>query len=753
MNKIWITFFIFQLWINSTSAQINFYAPNTIQAIKIYFPFSNWDYRLDTASAGADGYTIADSVMINGIKMDSVGIKYKGNSTNNANNKKNPFHLSLNEYKTNQDYQGFTDVKLNNGFADPSLVREFVGYAILNNYMDAPKSNFATVYVNDVWRGIYANTESINKKFIGEKYYSKNGAFFKCNPKVYSNTTYPTLVPDGIDTTTFIGTAYKNRYELKSNVGWTAFLNFQNSLATNPAAMPTQLDIDRALWMHAYNDVLVNLDSYSGAFAQNYYMYKDANGLWIPTVWDLNMCFGGFTNLGNGNNLSTAGLQQLPLLLHNSNTARPFISQLISNPTWRKMYVAHCKTIATEMLSTNQYYTIATAAQNLIKDSIAVDSLLFYNYAKFLINKDTIANGIVGIKQLMATRNNFLQVTPEFLAAEPIISNLTITPLAVAIGSTTTITATITNADSAYLGFREIASKPFTKIKMYDDGTHNDGAANDNVYGAGILVTSGKMDYYIYASNANAGKFSPVRAEHEFHSLIPNITPATFATIAINEVMPSNNTTIADANGQFDDYIELHNKTVSTITLSGMYLSDDKNNLSKWAFPINTTIPAYGYQIVWADQDAGQTGLHASFKLSSAADQIYLSYANGTIVDSVRYTLLGADQAYGRCANGVGAFTINLSPTPNTSNACYVNIDDVHATKQIIIYPNPATNTLYISANKTIQHLEIYNAIGVKIVDQLYNNLQQVSVGINSFANGIYFVKVDNEKVIKFVKE
>lgn len=50
----------------------------------MFFGYSNWDYRLDTAKAGKENYILADYCMINGVRYDSVGVKYKGNSSYNA---------------------------------------------------------------------------------------------------------------------------------------------------------------------------------------------------------------------------------------------------------------------------------------------------------------------------------------------------------------------------------------------------------------------------------------------------------------------------------------------------------------------------------------------------------------------------------------------------------------------------------------------------------------------------------------------
>ena len=78
--------FLFQ---SSLKAQ-SFYDIGTIQEIKIVFSQSNWDYMLDTAMSGSEGYVMAQTVAINGTIFDSVGVKYKGNSTYNANQSKNP---------------------------------------------------------------------------------------------------------------------------------------------------------------------------------------------------------------------------------------------------------------------------------------------------------------------------------------------------------------------------------------------------------------------------------------------------------------------------------------------------------------------------------------------------------------------------------------------------------------------------------------------------------------------------------------
>ncbi|HSH65945.1 MAG TPA: CotH kinase family protein [Bacteroidia bacterium] len=214
MKKLGILLGIALLKVHSTDAQTTFYELNTIQKIEITFTQPDWDYELDTAKAGSDGYILASKLKVNGVEFDSVGVKYKGNSSYDATFKKNPLHIELDTYK-NQSYQGIKDIKLGNSYADPSLIREVLSYDILRNYMDCPRSNFAQVFINGIYIGIYANDESINKSFCSDHFYSSKNTFVKCNPiGTASSNTKSNLKYISADTA-----AYVKFYELKSDKG------------------------------------------------------------------------------------------------------------------------------------------------------------------------------------------------------------------------------------------------------------------------------------------------------------------------------------------------------------------------------------------------------------------------------------------------------------------------------------------------------------------------------------------------------
>ncbi len=137
--------------------------------------------------------------------------------------------------------------------------------------------------------------------------------------------------------------------------------------------------------------------------------------------------------------------------------------------------------------------------------------------------------------------------------------------------------------------------------------------------------------------------------------------------VVINELMPVNTTTVADQNGQYDDWIELYNKSFNSIDMSGYYLSDNHKKNLKWKFPEGVSITGNGYLIIWADDDTTQSGLHANFKLSSAGEEVVLSRADGKIIDQVTFPAQSLELSYSRVPNGTGDFRWVI-PTFNRNN-------------------------------------------------------------------------------------
>lgn len=732
-----------------TSAQ-DFYAIDTIQKIEIQFYQANWDFILDTAKLGSDSYTMSKWVKINGVQYDSVGVKYKGNSSYNPSNVKNPLHIELDHFK-NQDYQGYKDIKLSNGFKDPSFVREVLAYDILRNYMQASLSNYAQVYINGQYIGLYANTEAVTKTFVDSHFFSNTNSFFFMD-NFGGNLSYK-----GPDSSLYYPT-----YTLKSDYGWADLINLCNTLKNNISGIENIFDVDRALWMLVYDNVLVNLDSYIGQPEHNYYIYEDHNERFNSIIWDVNEAFGNFKNAGTGSPLTIPQMQTMPLTLHINDSMWPLVKKLLAVPMFKRMYIAHARTIVSENFANNSYYTNAQYLQSIINTTVQSDPNTFYTYSQFQSNlTTTVTSGPFtspGITYLMDARTTYLNSTTEFQQVPPTVSNIQPSDTFPAIGSDIYITADITNATAVYLGLRYSIMEKFTRMTMYDDGTHGDGAAGDGTYGISVPVTSPEIHYYIYAENNNAGIFSPERAEHEYYTLGANYTTITAGQVVINEIMAMNNTTVQNINGQYNDWVELYNNSTDSVSLDYLNLSDDVTNPTRWQFPSSVIIPPYGFLIVWADNNTATGELHCDFKFSSSGEQAILSYANGYVVDSISFPAQSADITWGRYPNGTGPFVF-MPPTFNAINSLSGVEEPFNESNiYIYIYPNPfiETTTLQIvpSTRERITNydLKIYDLFGREVKAKIIRNSDSFVISRGDLPSGMYFLQVKSDNFIQTKK-
>ncbi|MBL7827268.1 MAG: CotH kinase family protein [Saprospiraceae bacterium] len=728
------------LHISAIAFSQSLYNPAILQEIKINFYQSNWDYLLDSLKSLDHGdYLLVPSVEINGQVFDSVGVKYKGNSSYSENNAKNPMHIKLDYIRKNQNYQGVEDLKLSNGFADPTFVREVLSYEILRNYMDAPVANYARVYINGAYWGVYGNVESINKRFL-RNHFKTDGenAFFKCNPEDFGGPgtggNYPDLVYSSADST-----FYYNKYDIQSDYGWLELMMLMDTLKNHPNSAHAILDVDRALWMLAFNTLLVNLDSYTGAFAQNYYLYHDRNERFIPINWDLNMSFGAFPLLsagGPGGALSLTQMKQLDPLTQSTNSNRPLIKQLLSNPTYKRMYIAHMRTMLQEQFSNDDYYNRAQELQNVIDASIQEDTHKFYSYTSFKNNLTQSVTGgfgnVPGITDLMSGRKTFLTSNVNFTAAPPSISQVELS-----LNNIANVQAQVQNATTVWLAWRADSSDVFQKVTMYDDGAHNDGAASDGVYGGSFPLEDPTMQYYIYAENNNAGIFSPERAEHEFYLTNP-VLPGV-GEVVINELLAINTAGEVDEAGEYDDWLEMYNNTNHAIPLTGLYLSDDSSDRNKWAFPAGVSIPAHGYLIVWLDDDNLQGPYHANFKLDQAGEQVIFSDGASQVLDSVVFGQQLPDITFGRYPNGTGNFTF-MPPTFSAQNSLTIKTLEA-GLGDLRISPNPFGNKVFIRGNAPLEKVIVFDSYGRILFDQ---NIDQNEVQIlaETWPAGVYFVQV-----------
>jgi hypothetical protein len=292
-------------------------------------------------------------------------------------------------------------------------------------------------------------------------------------------------------------------------------------------------------------------------------------------------------------------------------------------------------------------------------------------------------SALAALKDSIQTRHEYLISHPDLSKAPPVISSVSLASVATS-NSPTPVMATVMGAsgegvNSVFVYYTpEGRIDPYESAEMFDDGNHDDLQANDGVYGASIpgFPAGEKVWYYVEARSANASNtavFHPAKAEVAPLSYrVTSLTSDQDSPVIINELMASNATIIMDPQGEFDDWIELHNVTGDQVDLSGWHLSDNPGNPRKWELPANTVIEANGYLIIWADEDGNAPeGLHASFKLSADGESLSLASPDGAdnhIMDQVEFGPQEQDISLGRISSDDSAYEENLVPTPGGPN-------------------------------------------------------------------------------------
>ena len=181
--------------------------------------------------------------------------------------------------------------------------------------------------------------------------------------------------------------------------------------------------------------------------------------------------------------------------------------------------------------------------------------------------------------------------------------------------------------------------------------------------------------------------------------------PEPEATVVLNEIMA--HTDYRDPQlpqHESNDWIELFNTTPASINLNNWYLSDDIDELKKWAVPV---IEIAGRSHISFDE---VTGFHnpasAGFGLNKAGEEVILSYLPGTfkdrVVDSVRFKGQLIDTSIGRYPDG-DAYWLEMTPSRDSAN------------------DNPVLNVMvdelmYHPANETDdEYIELYNPTASRI--------------------------------------
>jgi hypothetical protein len=656
------------------------YDPSLFRTLSLTFTQANWGTALANARLGDSNIYCSMVTLDNGATHTAVGARYKGNSSYTLAGTKKSINLEFDWIQTNADLMTYQTVNLNNAAGDETIMREPLFFTIMSQYTPCPKGAMANVFINGSQWGVYSLVQQEDGDLIREWFPNYQGDRWRT-----PNAAPGGGVPGGGGAFTgsnsafvvFAGQSawyYTNHYILKHTATntLTALQRLTNAIYVLNLTPTNQLRdrvedvfaVDDWLWFLAIENLFVDDDSYWYKGADYGFYYEPNSGRIHPVEHDGNESFTATMSINY--NLS-------PVTGATGNN-RPLLFRLLPINELRQRYLAHMRTVLDEYFNPATATPMIDAFHRLSIAAILTDPNRGFTMAAY-------TNDLVALKRYVTNRYNFLKAHAELTPLQPNIEWVSGPVAPVYPTNAATLTARVVSNGSSGVGsvwlyFRDKAHGRFAVNPMFDDGAHEDGAANDGVFGASTTnyPAGHKIHYYIEARATNAARaarFAPARAEWKTYSYRVGLATAPATPVVINEFMADNVATLADPQGEFDDWIELRNLTDTEVDLTGRYLSDDPTHPRKWPFPAGTKIPADGYLMVWADEDGKATpGLHANFKLSRLGEEILLTDTDANfnaVLDRILFGPQETDRSIGRSAADADTWLL-MSPTPGLPN-------------------------------------------------------------------------------------
>jgi hypothetical protein len=343
-----------------------------VVTVVVELPATSWQAMIGDPEA--EQYFEA-AIVFDGTRLDRIAIRTKGNSSLNflkqSGSHRFSFKVDVNEYVADQELRGEKKFVMNNGFKDPTLIREHLAYAVVRDAgLPAPRTAFVDLTVAGEHLGLYTLVEAVDGGFYDEWFADGNGDAYKPEPPA-GNLAYR-----GADFASYPGMEPDRNEDTTDHAALLAMVDALNH--GDEAAIAAALDLDAVARYLATSVVLTNLDSYLG-MAHNYYLYEEG-GVFSLIPWDLNEAFGTFTC-----GCDRDGLIHLRIDDPTCGAAadRPLVARLVALPSFVESYHGRLRDLIDGPFSPSMMQERIDRAADLVRPFVQSDTTKFFTSAEF----------------------------------------------------------------------------------------------------------------------------------------------------------------------------------------------------------------------------------------------------------------------------------------------------------------------------------------------------------------------------------
>ncbi|MBE0643362.1 MAG: CotH kinase family protein [Bacteroidetes bacterium] len=349
-----------------------------VHEFNITFYYPDWEDSLKYWYENGEEY-IPARIEYEGLVFDSVGVRYKGNSSYNMsrNTPKKPLKFAFDKYRSKQECYDVETLNFSNATKDPTFLREKICYDMIATRMHAPRTAFAAIKVDGNLLGLFTMVEQVDKKFL-KRHFTDNGFNLY---KAADNGASLEYRGDAAD-------SYRAEYELKTNEkadDWTRFITMINRLSSVPDAqfrdqLGAWIEFESAIQLLAFNMVMSNFDSYTGS-GRNFYVYDDeSTGQFTFIPWDINEGFGSYSNNWNVFTQDVLNISNL--------NRRPLNRRILGDDLLRARYLRAIASLVAGPAHEDSIAAQIARWKPLIDPWVQADQNKLYSYQQFLDNMD-----------------------------------------------------------------------------------------------------------------------------------------------------------------------------------------------------------------------------------------------------------------------------------------------------------------------------------------------------------------------------
>lgn len=155
--------------------------PDRVVTVRITMTEEDWESSLTNAMA--EQYVKAN-LSYDGKLIKDVAVRPKGGSSlmviAGTGTPRLSLKVDLNYYYPARSLYGVKKLNFNNGYSDPTLIREFLGYELFKQMgIPTPRTSFVDLWVNDTHLGLYTMVEQIDRTFLDNNLDDNTGNLYK----------------------------------------------------------------------------------------------------------------------------------------------------------------------------------------------------------------------------------------------------------------------------------------------------------------------------------------------------------------------------------------------------------------------------------------------------------------------------------------------------------------------------------------------------------------------------------------------